>query len=126
MKLNKLKPFASFVVVQCKGGYAATTRAADKGEQGKIGLAGGKIDKGETSRQAVVREASEEGWDVSGVSLSPVHTAIVDGQLVHWFSAKSAVIKTDFKEKGRIQPIVSNLNQLANSGYGNDFLIDFI
>lgn len=112
--------FASFIVATVDGGVAATTRAADRGEAGKIGLPGGKVDAGETARDAAIREASEEGWNVSGVEAAPYYTAIVEGRMVAWFKASGATMKVEFKEKGRICPMVATKIQIALSGYGND------
>ena len=120
-----MNAFASFIVAPASTGVAATTRAADRGEAGKIGLPGGKIDEGEAARDAAIREAAEEGWSVSGVSLYPIHTAMVEGEKVLWFSATKATPLNDYKEKGRISPVVATLSDVANSGYGNHFLKNF-
>ena len=44
---NQERPFAVFVLAPTDGGYAVTTRATDRGEGGRIGLPGGKVDPGE-------------------------------------------------------------------------------
>lgn len=55
-------PFAVFAIIEVEPGkYAATTRAKDRGEEGKVGLPGGKVDPGEKGEEAVIREAAEEG-----------------------------------------------------------------
>lgn len=41
-RYDEQHPFAVFAVVPVKGGLAATTRAKDRGEEGKIGLPGVK------------------------------------------------------------------------------------
>lgn len=102
------------------GGFAGTTRAADRGEAGKIGLPGGKVDLGESPVQAALRESAEEGWAVSGIEPEPFYTAMVEGHLVAWFRAESAAPLESFKEQGRISPIVATLDEIASSGYGND------
>jgi ADP-ribose pyrophosphatase YjhB (NUDIX family) len=114
-------PFAVFAValLPC-GAVAATSRAADRGEAGKIGLPGGKVDPGESPREALLREASEEGWLLSGVEETPFHVATVEGKTVAWFRAQSAQALVDFKEKGRIAPLKASREALAASGYGND------
>lgn len=120
-----MKPFASFIVTPCGSGFAATTRAADRGEAGKVGLPGGKIDKGEDALQGAIREANEEGFAVFGVSTTPIHEAIVEGKLVLWFRASFAYSLSEYKEKGRISPITVSREEIVNSGYGNEFLKDY-
>jgi ADP-ribose pyrophosphatase YjhB (NUDIX family) len=116
-------PFAVFAVVPLGDGYyAATTRAADRGEAGKIGLPGGKVDPGESPVAALLREAREEGWEISGVNPTPVHSQDVDGKPVQWFVAESATMLADYKEKGRITPIRATKSAVAASGYGNENL----
>jgi hypothetical protein len=118
-------PFAVFVVAPVDGGgYAATTRAADRGETGRIGLPGGKVDPGEAPVDALVRECAEEGWTIAGVESEPAHMAEVDGKPVWWYRARSANMLKDFKEKGRITPVAKPLSQIAESGYGNEWLRD--
>lgn len=114
--------FASFIIAPHKDGIAATTRAADRGEKGRIGLPGGKIDAGESARAAAIREAAEEGWNVFFVSEKPIHTAIVDGKPVAWFTALYASPKKRFKEQHRIQTVTTSREVVANSGYGNGFI----
>lgn len=118
--------FAAFLIAKPQTGreYAATTRAADRGEQGKIGLPGGKVDPGETETAAVIRESAEEGWRVPANSvLTEVNRAIVEGQEVVWFSSNKPVRRMfDYKEKGRISPIIATLEDIACSGFGNEFL----
>lgn len=116
--------FAAFVVANVDDHFAATTRAADRGELGKIGFPGGKLDAGETAREAAMREASEEGWLVTGLSDEPYHEAIIDGNLVQWFHAVGATILATFKEQGRILPIVAHRIDLINSGWGNDAALE--
>lgn len=117
-----MNPFAVFLVARYKSGYAATTRAADRGEEGRIGLPGGKLDPDETAEQAVIRESAEEGWMISkGATLHLIHEQLVDGKLVQWFELKGSVrIARTYKEQGRIRPVMANLSDLIKSGYGND------
>lgn len=118
--------FAVFVVAQVGNGLAATTRAADRGEAGRIGLPGGKVDAGETTVQAGIRESAEEGWLVAiPADATPAHTAVVDGKLVAWFhAAEEAVMLASFKESGRITPVVASYRAVAESGYGNEWLME--
>lgn len=112
---------AVFVVVEIEPGIvAATTRAADRNEAGKIGLPGGKVDPGESLIQAAIREAYEEGWDVSDINDIPFYTQQVDEFQVYWFKAQTAVKLDNFKEMHRIQPIMVSIEDIAKSGYGND------
>lgn len=113
--------FASFAVVKWGDIFAATTRAADKGEEGKIGLPGGKLDLGESPLKAVIREAKEEGWDLLGTGRR-IHIDEVEGNIIHWFIFPDAVMRTVYKEKGRITPIYATKTQIVDSGYGNEFL----
>lgn len=102
------------------GGIAATTRAADRGEAGRIGLPGGKVDAGETAYQAALREAREEGWAIEGMADGPFHADHVEGRMVAWFAASRAMPLESFKEAGRIRPFVASVEAVAQSGYGND------
>ncbi len=122
-------PFAVFAVAFRGDGtteVAGTTRAADRGEHGRIGLPGGKVDPGESPVEALVRECAEEGWALSGVSDTPVHVAEVDGRLVHWYSVWAAGRLSEFKEQGRIQPLWVKTADMAVSGYGNEWLEKYV
>ena len=118
-----MTPFAVFVIAPtAAGAIAATTRAADRGEAGRIGLPGGKLDPGETPVDALIRECAEEGWAIHGVSPNPVHRDTVDGREVWWFRASSATPLPYYKEQGRISPVHATPEQVRASGYGNDRL----
>lgn len=114
--------FAAFaVVVFDDGSIAATTR--DKGNS--IGLPGGKVDLGETPEEAVIREAEEEGWLVCGLPVL-IRQDYVEGKLVAWYAFEEGFSLENYKEKPRgIRPIRVSLAEMANSGYGNDFLKDY-
>lgn len=101
--------------------FAATTRASDRDEAGRIGFPGGKVDPGETPVEAAIREAAEEGWDLTiAANARPFHR-VVDGDLViEWFVAANPVMRADFKERGRISPIEASFEQMMTSGYYND------
>ena len=125
IKLKNLlpeSPFAVFVLSKANDGYAATTRAADRNEQGKIGLPGGKVDIGESPVEAATRESNEEGWQVDITNTTPIHKQLVDGKIVYWYAGENAVKLNNFKEKGRITPIVATIEQILSSGYGNENL----
>lgn len=112
--------FAAFVIAPAgDDAIAATTRAADRGETGRIGLPGGKLDSGESPINAARREAAEEGWFISG-EFHLVHEAEVDGRPVQWFASRSpAVWLRDHAEAGRVEPVAVATALIADSGYGN-------
>mgnify|MGYP003439694252 FL=1 len=119
-----MKIFAAFVVAPAATSsnrtlVAATTRASDRGEAGRIGLPGGKLDMGESAYDAALREAREEGWYVEEIADVPFHTATVEGKTVAWFAAKSARALLSYKEQGRIRPLAVSVKDVAESGYGN-------
>lgn len=117
--MNK-KPFAVFLVSKIGNQFCATTRT-----DGTLGLAGGKIDQGETPQQALLREASEEGWKLpDDVQLTLIHQQLVDNHLCLWFqSDKTPVQLTSYKEMKRgIKPILISHQQLIDSGMGNQNL----
>ena len=129
------KPFAAFLLATPSshanspraGLYlCATTRAVDRGEGGLLGLPGGKIDPGESPADAARREALEEGWALpTRAVLTEAHRAQVDGHTVVWLRSDTPAVKrVNFKEKGRIMPIVLTINEVAYSGYGNEWLLD--
>lgn len=129
IKLKNLlpeSPFAVFVLAKVNGGYAATTRAVDRNEQGKIGLPGGKVDIGESPVQAATRESNEEGWQVTITNTTPIHKQLVDGKMVCWYEGENAIKLNNFKEKGRISPIIATREQILSSGYGNENLSNHI
>jgi ADP-ribose pyrophosphatase YjhB (NUDIX family) len=109
--------FAAFsVVVLPNGRIAGTTRPG-----GGVGLPGGKVEPGENPVRAAVREAAEEGWDVGGF-IHAVNDKLVDGKLVMWFAFERAERRAEWKEKGRVEPVELTLDELANSGMGNDMV----
>ena len=117
--------FAVFAVYQpISGLVGATTRAADRGEEGRIGLPGGKVDPGETPIQALIRECREEGWAIEPTSINhqPIKDAMVDDHRVQWFHVASACRISGHKEAGRVEPIIVENRRILSSGYGNDDL----
>lgn len=111
--------FAAFILVPVGNGFAATTRPSEKG---KIGLPGGKVENFETEKQAARREAFEEGWNVSGI-LVEIHRQVVDGNEVVWFSARKATQLEEYKEMHRLSTVVVSKMEIANSGFGNEFIL---
>ena len=85
-------------------------------------MPGGKVDLGESPVDALIREAREEGFELIGVNPDPVMSRTVDGKPVQWFSCRSARMLDDYKEKGRIAPILATRDQILTSGYGNEYL----
>lgn len=127
-------PFAVFAIIEVEPGkYAATTRAKDRGEEGKIGLPGGKVDPGEKGEEAVVREAAEERWKIEGVR-GIASSQLIDGKPVVWYFVESGEPLKDYPEcyadhgKGpklkepRIKPVIVSKEDIAMSGYGNNFI----
>jgi 8-oxo-dGTP pyrophosphatase MutT (NUDIX family) len=112
-----MKTFAVFVVALTESGnWAATTRP-----NGGIGLAGGKLDDGETPQEAAIREAYEEGWVICPDSLILIHEQEVDGKPVEYYvSTKTAVMLKVWKEQDRLMPVAVDYYQLLNSGFGNE------
>lgn len=118
-------PFAVFLVGNVKGRkdlFAATTRAKDRGESGKIGLPGGKVDIGETPIEAVKREAYEEGWKTTSEIIGPIHKSMVEGKMIWWFKTTDLEKLQSYKEDHRILNIERTLEEISKSGYGNEFL----
>lgn len=107
-----------FVLAPVSDGlYAVTTRPR---EPGRIGLPGGKVDAGETLRAAAIREAREEGFEISGLAPRPFYQTTVEGGMVYWFEAQSAAPLDSFMESHRLQTGSASLEDVAQSGYKND------
>jgi hypothetical protein len=114
------QPYAVFAVAYVPNTplLCATTR-----EDGTIGLPGGKVDPGEDPLKAVIREAAEEGWNLStdGVVLQE---RLVDGRPVIWYACRTLEnpIISNHKEAHRgIHPVAITPPSLTH-GLGNDFL----
>ena len=115
-----MKVFASFILAFNGYSICSTTRAKDHGEMGQIGLPGGKLDPGESAHAAAKREAKEEGWNIPFVDSNPFYEQIVEGELIQWFYGINASPLEEYKEKGRIKPILSSVGEVRNCGFGND------
>ena len=116
--------FAVFVVaVDEKGSFAFTTRPESK--TSKFGLPGGKVDAGESLSDAVIREATEEGWLVTLRSNDPFYTDIVKGRKIAWFAGDVVEKLVDYKEAYRgIKTLLGNAEWACKTGYKNDLAID--
>lgn len=115
-------PFAVFVVAYTGDGYAATTRPLDRGEEGKIGLPGGKVDPGESPLEAAKRECTEEGWSIKIINPEPIHKQMLNGKMIWWYRGVSPKMLSTYKEMHRITPIVATKQDIINSGNGNENL----
>lgn len=124
-KMASDKPYAAMIVAVTKDGdFIASTRPKDKrSHAGEIGLVGGKLEPGESARQAAIREAGEEGWEVGTVSKQPIHHSNHNGKVVAIFSAAHAKAKHNHKEKHReVYPVTVTQEELAKSHPANDFV----
>lgn len=117
-----MKKIAVFAIINTTNGVIVTTRPEDANVP--FGLPGGKVDPGEPLEVALVRECFEEGVDISCCSFEKVHEDRVDDVLVHWFLVEGDYeLLSDYKEKYRdIKVIFQSVHEVANSGYGNEFI----
>lgn len=112
---------AAFVFATTASGKVAATTRPDKGNGPGLGLPGGKLEPGETAADAAMREAAEEGWQISDILYPPFHVEEIRGFRCAWYEAvESAVMLEDFKEKGRITPVEADYADLMTPGLGND------
>lgn len=120
------KAFASFVVVKLPDGkIAATTRPYEKSKNKKIGLPGGKVEKGETPKQAAYRESKEEGWDVEKIG-DIIASKKVNGKIIVYYIGYGAKKLDDYIEKENdIEAIAVSIEEISNTGYGNDFIKEY-
>ena len=119
------KAHAAMIVATTKDGdFIASTRPKDKrSHAGEIGLVGGKLESGETPRQAAIREAGEEGWNVKGVSKKPIHHSRHGGKVIAIYSADSAKPVHNHKERRReVYPVTVTQEELAGSHPANSFV----
>ncbi len=116
MPKKKSRVIAAFVLVRMPcGGIAATTRPK---QPGAVGLPGGKLEKGETPYEAVMREAEEEGWKITGLSEDPIYIRHKnDEEDVYWYGAESAEMLTEFKDKHRLSPVIVSAEELVDTSH---------
>jgi hypothetical protein len=115
--------FAAFVVVKLSNNkIAATTRPYEKAENKKIGLPGGKVEKNEKPIDAAYRESQEEGWKVDKIG-DIIASKMVKGNPIVYFEGFGAKKLKDYKEKENdIEAIEVTIDEISNTGYGNDFI----
>ena len=137
--------YAVFLLARTLDGcWAATTRPADRGQAGRIGLPGGKVEPGESPTAAALREAAEEGWRMmrhvpdprgrvdhpgSWVPVQPqelvlIHQQLVEGRPVVWYAPPAGCyavrdLSGRHLEAGRVEPVRVRSRLLRASGWGN-------
>lgn len=118
--------YASFVVIKLSNGkIAATTRPYEKSKNKKIGLPGGKVEKGETPKEAAYRECKEEGWGVKKIN-KIIASKMVDGNPIVWFEGSDATMLKTYKEKeSGIEPLEVSIEEISKTGYGNSFIKEY-
>lgn len=82
----------------------------------------GKVDPNENPLNAAYRESYEEGWNVENINPTPIHKDHINGKLIWWFMGNNPQKLSNYKEINRIKPIIVSKKQIANSGYGNEFI----
>lgn len=115
------------VFVVCTDGQTICATTRENGN--KIGLPGGKSEEGESLFQTAIRESFEEGWhfNIKSEEVDIFHKETNEkGMEIYWvildFDGKPVQIK-DNKEKHRgIVSIIASVDELAESGYGNECL----
>ena len=116
--------WAAFVVVGGPSHFACTTRPGQDWDEenileNQLAFPGGKLEPGESPREAALREAREEGFDVLGLENQPFHQAVLEnGKTVAWFAGESARILADYKEKGRVRALIGPVECLH--GFKNE------
>lgn len=113
-------PFAALVYAKDidTGLMALTTR--HKGDVSPIGLPGGKVEEGETSRQAAWRECLEEGWKPlckGPEGLVYVMSKFIEKGRIDFFSCPDGMKKlTEYVEKGTdVKPVSVSIEDSDDS-----------
>ena len=115
---------SAFVFAMGHRGLVASTTRPNR--PSAIGLPGGKLDKGESPLIAVRRESLEEGWEIYIPNKPPIHRQLVDGNMVEWFLGYNPRRLQVYKESNRIYNRWSTIEDIISSGYGNDFLVEYL
>lgn len=105
-----------------------TTRPEDA--KVAFGLPGGKVDGDETLLEALKRECAEEGVDISNcINFEVVQHEIIEDFSVFWYrilDVENVIKLTFFKEQYRnIQVVDKKIDEVANVGYGNYFVLKY-
>lgn len=121
--------FTCFVVGKVQGTkdkFAGSTRGG--GEGAKIWFPGGHSGPNETGREAIIREAEEEGWEIVGLEEEPFYVfekkfsdVGLEGFCKHaYYGCKEMIKKRDYKEKDRgLENVGATLDVYFTHGFDN-------
>ncbi len=99
--------------------------AAVKMNTGRVGLPGGKLEGGETDKQALLRECKEEGWEVSPLAtLNKLKEEFIEGKRVRWYTVDHEHVQKleVFVERHRCTTAWVPAGELTQ-GLGNEGLV---
>ena len=106
--------FAVFLWSKLPGGKVAGVVRKD----GTVALPGGKVDEGEDPVQALYRECSEEGWQVTATP-EFMYYCQVEGKTVAWYKASSRPCKP--REGDNSSPKAISKYEALSHEYNKDF-----
>lgn len=110
------------------GRFWGVTRPNEPGKGTGIAFPGGKVDAGETPEEAAIRETMEEGIGLRVMMpLQLVHQDLIQGYKILWFCPirdkrnpnfmdMGAYVLENYKEKGRVQPVLADARQFTTFG----------